>query len=229
MSGGRGLRPTLPTTHHSKESHFMKNKASRRHSAHDVQSLDEEFTNLLIKAAHGDRRAIGAIAIAHGPGLLTEARKALGPERASEDEDVLQDLLVSMTHGTLEFVPDRDEPLEWLRARIRLLASTSATDLLVARAADRDPHAVAELFTLLSDMLLEEARWVLGEAFAHGAEDVVQDLGEALLEGLVSFERGRRGGIGFLRCVVRSMARIWHQQAEDRTALDVDAGEKGGE
>jgi DNA-directed RNA polymerase specialized sigma24 family protein len=207
----------------------MKINVSQGHAAHADSQLRDEFTALLVKAVHGDRRAIGAIACSHGRKLLKEARDALGPQRASEDEDVLQDLLVSMTHGTLEFVPDRDEPLEWLRARIRLLASTSATDLLVARAADRDPHAVAELFTLLSDMLLEEARWVLGEAFAHGAEDVVQDLGEALLEGLVSFERGRRGGIGFLRCVVRSMARIWHQQAEDRTALDVDAGEKGGE
>ena len=75
---------------------------------------------------------------------------------------------------------------------------------------------MAQVLTRLSDMLLEEARCVLGEALAHGAEDIVQDLGEALLEGLLSFDRGRRGGIGFLRRTVRGMARIWRRDAEGR-------------
>jgi DNA-directed RNA polymerase specialized sigma24 family protein len=207
----------------------MKINVSQGHAAHADSQLRDEFTGLLVKAVQGDRRAIGAIACSHGRALLKEARDALGPERASEDEDVLQDLLVSMTHGALEFVPGRDDPHEWLRARVRDLASASPTDLLVARAADRDPDAVAQVLTRLSDMLLEEARWVLGEIFAHAAEDVVQDLGEALLEGLLSFDRGRRGGIGFLRRTVRVMARIWRNEAEERGVLDMDAAEEGGE
>jgi DNA-directed RNA polymerase specialized sigma24 family protein len=197
----------------------MKINVSQGHAAHADSQLRDEFTALLFKAAHGDRRAIGAIACSHGRGLLKEARDALGPERASEDEDVLQDLFVGMTHGTFEFVPGRDDPHAWLRERIRS----------VARAADRDPDAVAELLRRLSDMLLEEARCVLGEALTHGAEDVVQDLAEALLEGLLTFDRGRRGGIGFLRRTVRAMARIWRRDAEDNGVLDLTAYEEGRE
>ncbi len=207
----------------------MKINVSQGHAAHADSQLRDEFTALLVKAAQGDRRAIGAIACSHGRSLLKEARDALGPQRASEDEDVLQDLFVGMTHSTFEFVPGRDDPHAWLRERIRSLATASPTDLLVARAADRDPDAVAELLRRLSDMLLEEARCVLGEALAHGAEDVVQDLGEALLEGLVSFDRGRRGGIGFLRRMVRAMARIWRRDAEDNGVLDLAAYEEGRE
>jgi DNA-directed RNA polymerase specialized sigma24 family protein len=207
----------------------MKIHVSQGHAAHAGSQLRDRFTNLLVRAVQGDRRAIGAIAASYGPWLLKEARDALGPERASEDEDVLQDLLVGMTHGTFEFVPGRDESHAWLRARMRGLATASPTDLVVARAADRDPDAVARVLTLLSDMLLEEARCILGEALAHGAEDVVQDLGEALLEGLLSFDRGRRGGIGFLRRTVRMMARQWRRDAEDNGVLAVDACEEGRE
>lgn len=200
----------------------MKINVSQGHAAHADSQIRDEFTALLVKAVHGDRRAIGAIACGLGRGLLEQARDALGPERAGEDVDVLQDLLVCMAHGTLDFVPGRDEPIEWLRARIRALASASPTDLLVARAADRDPDAVAELLARLSDMLLEEARCVLGEVLAHGAQEVVRDLGEALLEGLLSFDRGWRGGIGFLRRTVRTMARQWRRDAEECGLFDAE-------
>jgi len=179
----------------------------------DSQLLDE-LDALLLKAVSGDRRAIGAIAFGYGMTLLKEARDALSQARASEAEEVLQDLFVGMTQGIFEFVPGRDHAHEWLRERLEILATATSTDLIIARAADRDPDAVAQVFELLSGALLEEARAVLRECIAHDPEDVVQDLAEELLEGVVSFDRGRRGGIQFLRRRVREMARERRREAE---------------
>jgi hypothetical protein len=47
------------------------------------------FEDLVLRAAQGDRRALGAIAIAFGPKLLKEAELCLRGEFVAED--VLQD------------------------------------------------------------------------------------------------------------------------------------------
>ena len=55
--------------------------------------------------------------------------------------------------------------------------------------------------------------------FGHGN---LAGLGEALLEGLLSFDRGWRGGIGFLRRTVRTMARQWRRDAEECGLFDAE-------
>jgi len=167
----------------------------------------DELDALVHSASIGDRRAIGALAIACSPSLLAQARDALGEERASEDEDLLQELFVCLTQASLRFVPGWDHAHEWLRAQLRSLAVASPTDRLVALATDGDPDAVEQVMSAYSDMLLEEARATLGESLSHDAEDVVRDLGEEMVEGFLTFKRGKRGGVGFLRRRVRGMAR----------------------
>jgi len=185
--------------------------------------LEGDLDMLVHRASLGDRRAIGAIAVAYGATLLACARLALGAERAREDEDVLQDLLVCMTHAKLPFVPGRDRALAWLEEQLTALTVASPTDLLVARAADGDPDAVARVLREHGEMLLEEAQAVLSGSVELDAEDVVQDLGEHLLEGALTFERGASGGIGFLRRTVRGLARARRQMGGERAEEDRDA------
>jgi hypothetical protein len=195
------------------------------------QLLEDAFDALVLKAVRGDRRAIAAIAIACGATLLKEARDALGEARANEDEDVLVDLCAGMIRGNFEFVPSRDDASEWLRARVRILATATPTDLVIARASDGDPDAVAQVLEMFTDMLVEEARSVLGDSLACDAEDIVQDLGDELLDGGLSFERGQWRGIGFLRRTVRGMARERKRAAreEAQELADVSAEEEGCE
>jgi DNA-directed RNA polymerase specialized sigma24 family protein len=191
--------------------------------------FDDMLDALVFKASLGDRRAIGAVAIGLGPTLLKQAREALGPRRADEHEDLLQDLFVCLSHGKLPFVRGRDHGLEWLRSQLESLAHASPTDRLVARAVDADPDAVDQIMTEFGDMLVEEARATLG---AHGwfeAEQVVKDLEEELLEGAVSCARGRRAAVGFLRQRIRAMARsrrLELEGAEELVELEKD-GEDG--
>jgi hypothetical protein len=65
------------------------------HPQSESSSRDEfdEFDELVACASGGDRRAIGAIAIALGPTLLKEARTVLG-EFDDEADDVLQDFFL---------------------------------------------------------------------------------------------------------------------------------------
>jgi hypothetical protein len=160
--------------------------------------------------------------------LLACARLALGAERATEDADVLQDLFACMTHAKLPFVPGRDRALAWLEEQLVALAVASPTDLLVARAADGDPDAVARILREHGEMLLEEARAVLAGSLELDAEDVVQDLGEHLLEGALTFETGAKGGTAFLRRTVRRLAS--GRQEEGLTDEELDAlGQEHGE
>ncbi len=77
------------------------------------------FDELLGKAVGGDRRAIGAIAIALGPTLYKEARHALGKGREHEAGDVVQRLFLAMTEGTLRFSGERGTGLEWMKRIVR--------------------------------------------------------------------------------------------------------------
>jgi DNA-directed RNA polymerase specialized sigma24 family protein len=176
----------------------------------------DEFDALVYSASIGDGRAISALAIACSPTLLAQAREALGEERAEEAEDLLQDLFVCLTQAALQFTPGRDHALEWLRARIQSLAVASPTDRLVALATDGDPDAVEQVISALSDMLVEEARAALGNAVSQDPEEIVHDLGEEMVEGFLTFERGKRGGIGFLRRRVRAMAKDRRAEEEGR-------------
>lgn len=192
-------------------------------AATDVQ-LRDMLDDLVQKASLGDRRAIGALAVGLGPTLLKAAREALGPRRADEDEDLLQDLFVCLSHGKLPFVRGRDQGLPWLRRQLESLAHASPTDRLVARAIDADPDAVAQIMTEYGDMLFEEARATLGARGWLEAEQVVADLEEELLEGAVSCERGRRAAVGFLRQRIRAMARSRRRELEGAE----EVGEIGG-
>ncbi len=189
----------------------------------DVQ-LHDLLDALVLQASLGDRRAIGALAIGLGPTLLKAAREALGPRRADEDEDLLQDLFVCLSHGKLPFVRGRDHGLPWLRRQLESLAHASPTDRLVARAIDADPDAVAQIMTELGDMLFEEARATLGARGWLEAEQVVADFEEELLEGAVSCERGRRAAVGFLRQRIRAMARSRRREIEGAEEV-VEIGE----
>ena len=136
--------------------------------------------------------------------------------------DLLQDLFACMTRAKLQFVPGRDRAFEWLEKQVKALAGVSQADLVIARATDGDPDAVAQVMEEYSEMLLEEARAVLGASLEFDAEDVVQDLGEHLLEGALTLERGARGGIGLLRRTVRGLARDRRNEVQERAADERD-------
>jgi hypothetical protein len=83
------------------------------------EEVREQFDDLVAKAVGGDRRAIGAIAIALGPTLLEEARLALGKGREHEAGDVVQRFFLAMTEGTMVFAGERGTGLEWMKRIVR--------------------------------------------------------------------------------------------------------------
>jgi hypothetical protein len=87
-------------------------------TASDEEVL-EQFDELVSKAVGGDRRAIGAIAIALGPTLLQEARRALGEGREQEAGDVVQRFFLAMAEGTMRFAGERGTGLSWMKGVIR--------------------------------------------------------------------------------------------------------------
>jgi hypothetical protein len=70
----------------------------------DAQHRDD-FDDLVRRATHGDRLALGAIATALSSPLLEEAREVLGEDFAQEAGDVLQDFFVMLLEGRSRFVP----------------------------------------------------------------------------------------------------------------------------
>jgi DNA-directed RNA polymerase specialized sigma24 family protein len=72
-------------------------------------------------ASRGDRRAIGAIAIALGPTLLIEARLVLG---AFDDEaaDVLQDFFLFLVERRWLAPPPQGRAMHWMRIIVRTIA-----------------------------------------------------------------------------------------------------------
>jgi len=83
------------------------------------EEVREQFDELLGKAVGGDRRAIGAIAIALGPTLLKEAREELGEGREHEAGDVVQRFFLAMVEGTMVFAGERGTGLEWMKRIVR--------------------------------------------------------------------------------------------------------------
>jgi DNA-directed RNA polymerase specialized sigma24 family protein len=94
--------------------------SSRIHPNTDAQR-QADFDDLVWRATHGDRRALGAIAIVISPALLEEARQVLG-EFAQEAGDVLQDFFVVMLEGRSRFVPAHGRALAWMCGIIRAMA-----------------------------------------------------------------------------------------------------------
>ena len=64
-------------------------------------------------ASRGDRRAIGAIAVAIGPTLLAAARTGLGGFK-QEADDVLQDFYVSLLERRWRFTPGHGHAMQWM-------------------------------------------------------------------------------------------------------------------
>jgi DNA-directed RNA polymerase specialized sigma24 family protein len=86
----------------------------------DTQRQDE-FDDLVVHASQGDRRAVGAIAVALGPMLLEEARTVLG-EFEQDAEDVLDDFLLSLLERRARFTPAHGRATPWLCRIVRLIA-----------------------------------------------------------------------------------------------------------
>jgi DNA-directed RNA polymerase specialized sigma24 family protein len=86
------------------------------------EELDDDFDELMRLATHGDRRALGAIAIAFSPLLLDEAREVLGEDFAQEAGDVLQDFFLMLLEGKSRFVPAHGRAHEWMCGIIRSMA-----------------------------------------------------------------------------------------------------------
>ena len=79
------------------------------------------FDDLVLRAFQGDRRAIGAIAIAFGPKLLKEAKACLEGYEHEADE-VLQDFFLSLLERRSRFAPARGHAIPWMCEAVRALA-----------------------------------------------------------------------------------------------------------
>jgi hypothetical protein len=85
-------------------------------------------------------------------------------------------------------------------AALRIVASSTQAhppldlDDVIRRAFEGDRDALAIMFRELRPRLIREARITLGD-LDHEADDVVQDLAVAILEGRVRAPRGRREGL----------------------------------
>jgi hypothetical protein len=79
----------------------------------------EQFDELVAKAARGDLRAIGAIAVTFGPELLKEASRELGAPNHPDAGDVVQEFFLAMTEGTLTFPGERGTGLAWMKRMVR--------------------------------------------------------------------------------------------------------------
>ncbi len=87
------------------------------------EQLQDEFDDLMILACNGDRRALGAIAIAFTPALLEEARAELGglEEHAAE---VVAEGLTTISEGAGDFDPTQERAAVWLTRFVREIART---------------------------------------------------------------------------------------------------------
>jgi DNA-directed RNA polymerase specialized sigma24 family protein len=98
------------------------------HAANDDAQVIAEFDQLVRHAAAGDRRAIGAIAIAFGPKLLHEARAVLGRRFEEEADDVLQDFFAWMLEGSSRFQPAHGRAIPWMCGVVRAIARKARGD-----------------------------------------------------------------------------------------------------
>jgi DNA-directed RNA polymerase specialized sigma24 family protein len=83
--------------------------------------LLQDLDDLVARASRGDRRAIGALAVAFGPALRGEARLALGKD-AHDADDLLQDLYVFLLEARIPYLPGYGRAIQWICGVIRVLA-----------------------------------------------------------------------------------------------------------
>ena len=82
-----------------------------------------DFDDLVLRATHGDSRALAAIAVVLGPVLLDEARSVMGAFK-QDAEDVLQDFFLFLYEGRSPFLLTHGNALPWMRRTIRAMART---------------------------------------------------------------------------------------------------------
>lgn len=103
----------------------------------DAQRLDD-FDVLVMRASLGDRRALGAVAIAFGPTLLDEARAVMG-DFEHEAGDVLKDFLLSLLEGRSRFTPAYGRAVSWMCGIIRAMARRRRADCELRGQIEDDP------------------------------------------------------------------------------------------
>jgi DNA-directed RNA polymerase specialized sigma24 family protein len=89
--------------------------------------LQDDLDALVMRASRGDRRAIGAIAVALGPRLLQEAPAVLG-DFEQEAEDVLQDFCLSLVERQSRFTPAHGRAIPWMCGIVRAMARKHCAD-----------------------------------------------------------------------------------------------------
>lgn len=90
------------------------------------EQLEDEFDDLMILACNGDRRALGAIAIAFTSTLLEEARAELGGLEKHAAE-VVAEALTTISEGAGGFDPTRERATRWMKRLVRNIARTTFT------------------------------------------------------------------------------------------------------
>ena len=107
-----------------------KNKKTKKNHAGATRVLDpagddarlDELDVIVGRAADGEMRAVGALAIAFGPMLIDEAKAALGPLWAAKAGGVVHELTVRLLSRELAFPAIRHAGIPWLKRVIRELA-----------------------------------------------------------------------------------------------------------
>ena len=89
-------------------------------AANDTQQ-DEDFDDLVLRASEGDRRAVGAIAIALGVPLIEQARIALKGLDGNA-EDVVQDFLLFLLEAKGPFNRANGPAMQWMFRMVRTIA-----------------------------------------------------------------------------------------------------------
>ena len=79
------------------------------------------FADLVARASQGDRNAVLAINFAFGKEILKQARLELGPFK-DDDEDVLQDFLLTLLSGRSPYDSSQGPPRAWMQRTVRVLA-----------------------------------------------------------------------------------------------------------
>jgi len=96
-----------------------------------VADVDDQFDELVERACDGDRRALGAIAIALTGELLAAAKDAMG-DFGFDAADVVQELFLAIMEGRARFRRGKERASEWL---MRIVREMARQDL---RARERD-------------------------------------------------------------------------------------------
>jgi len=90
-----------------------------------TSATKDDFDELVFHASQGDRRAIGALAIAFYPALLAEARAVLAPKgRRHCAEDAVQDFFLSLCEARNRFLPGQGRAIPWMKGIVRAIAQT---------------------------------------------------------------------------------------------------------